>query len=179
MKNILFFTLFALILNISQAQNLEGRKIINGNLNANLITGNGVSDINISTAILYGKIKKDNTYWAFGGHFNAVNITDSRKGFYSFGPSVERGKFVKIIDKLYLAPYINGFVSAIIVGISGFSLNTTASPIRFMYNFSEHLMLSAGFGSANIGISSIGGLTSVNVGASLTNNSTFGVFYTF
>jgi hypothetical protein len=162
------------------AQNLEGRKIINGNMTATISSSkNSKTYVNISTGLLYGKIKNDNTYWAYGGNFStsAIDGTNSRLVF--IGPAIERGKFVKIIDKLYIAPYIGGSISGVFGDFKGVNLNVYASPVRFMYNFSEHFMLSAGFGSANLTFIRYDDSTVFSLGASLTNNSNFGVFYTF
>ncbi|MFT5885264.1 MAG: hypothetical protein ACI9IP_001724 [Arcticibacterium sp.] len=95
------------------------------------------------------------------------------------GPSIERGKFVPLIDKLYLAPYFGGSVSGIFGDSNGINLSLYASPIRFMFYFKENLMFTAGFGLANINYSNISSISTLSVNASLNNNSGFVIFYTF
>lgn len=179
MKKNLIIAICSLFFTSTMAQSLEGRKIINGSLNLTNVSGNGIQTLNLASNVLFGKIKNDNTYWAFGGNFSIVSVENASPNITMVGPSIERGKFVKIIDKLYLAPYF-GVNSSIIFGkLSGFNLGAYASPLRFMYHFTDKFMLSAGFGSANIHTTRLGGITTLNIGASLTNNSSFGVFYTF
>jgi hypothetical protein len=179
MKSILILTLFTLLFSSAIAQNLEGRKIINGTLNLTNVSGNGIQTLNIASNVLFGKIKKDNTYWAFGGNLNVVSVENSSPNIVMLGPAIERGKFVKIIDKLYIAPYFGGNTSLVFGKLTGFNIGVYASPLRFMYHFTDKFMLSAGFGSANLNFNRMAGITTLNIGASLTNNSSFGVFYTF
>lgn len=160
-------------------QDLSGRKIINGSLSANIVDDNRNTITTIGTSFLYGKIKSDNTYWAYGGKINILSNNIDNPTMFMVGPTIERGKFVKIIDKLYLAPYIGGSAQGMFGDVSGFNINIYASPLRFMYPITNQFMISAGFGSASLLFQRTDGLTIFNLNGSLTNNTNFGVFYTF
>jgi hypothetical protein len=168
-------------------QDLVGRKIINGSINTTLVFQNNnyysnFADVNVF--LLYGKIKEDNTYWSFGGSLNVSSANNNESSSTMIGPSFERGKFVKIIDKLYLAPYLGGTVQAIIgtngrTDSNGINLEFYASPLRFMYQLNDKFLLTAGFGRAEVGLNAKGSTTVISLNGSLNNNSGFGVFYTF
>lgn len=170
------FLLFSLT---TFGQDLAGRKIINGSLSANIISASSLTATSIGSSLLYGKIKSDNTYWAYGGSFYVVSNKIDNPNIVMVGPAIERGKFVKIIDKLYLAPYIGGSAQGVFGDTQGFNINIYASPLRFMYPITNHFMISAGFGSASLLFNRIEGATIINLNGSLTNNTNFGVFYTF
>jgi hypothetical protein len=180
MKHTFCFILLYFSFHFANAQDLAGRKIVNGNLSAQIISQgkNYGSTTTINTSLLFGKIKKDNTYWAFGGNFSIIP-SSSVNNYISVGPSIERGKFVPLIDKLYLAPYLGGSAAGVFGDLTGVNLHLYASPIRFMYHFKENLMFTAGFGLANIDYSNIGSVSILSINASLNNNSGFGIFYTF
>ncbi|WP_341227841.1 hypothetical protein [uncultured Arcticibacterium sp.] len=178
MKHFFFFASLILVSHLAHAQDLAGRKIVNGNLNAQVISGSNNDFTSISSSLLFGKIKSDNTYWAFGGKF-ALYPTNTFNNSVSIGPSVERGKFIPLVDDLYLAPYIGGSVSAIFGNTDGANINLYATPIRFMYHFKENLMLTAGFGFGNIDYTINNSVSTLSINASLNNNSGFGIFYTF
>lgn len=126
-----------------------------------------------------GKVKSDNTYLAFGAVLDNMNIQNSDNSLVNFGPAVEYGKFVKLIYKFYMAPVMGGSIQSVFGDVPGIKTNIYAIPIRVMYDFSNHFMLSASFGSVNLSTISVQGFTNINLSGSLTNNSSFGVFYTF
>lgn len=164
-----------------QAQDLAGRKIIQGSVRFN-INSNEYSSTNSSTLSLkYGKIKENNTYLAWGGSllFNGSTINNENTSQFRIGPSVEYGKFVPIIDRLYLAPSFGGNIQAVLGNAEGISLNAYASPLRFLYDFSNHFMLSASLGSASLQFEQVHKTTRFLLDGSLTNNTSLGVFYTF
>lgn len=161
------------------AQDLVGRKIVNANLFLNATFNNGERVSTYTTTILTGKVKSDNTYWAFGAVLDNMNIQNSDNSLVNFGPAVEYGKFVKLVDKFYMAPVVGGSIQGVFGDIPGIKTNIYAIPIRVMYDFSNHFMLSASFGSVNLSTISVQGFTNINLSGSLTNNSSFGVFYTF
>lgn len=72
MKRTLTFLILISSFHFAAAQDLVGRKIINGNLNAQITSfgKNRGSNTVLNSSILYGKIKDDNTYWAFGANFS-------------------------------------------------------------------------------------------------------------
>ncbi|MCD8539455.1 MAG: hypothetical protein LRY55_06565 [Leadbetterella sp.] len=98
---------------------------------------------------------------------------------FRLGPAVQFGKFIPLVDRFYLAPYIDGTLGAVFGDSKGVYLNASASPLRFMYNFSNHFMLSASLGSAGINFNRSDEVTNISLNGSLTNNTNFGVFYTF
>jgi hypothetical protein len=173
-----------LLATLSNAQDLAGRKIINGNLGMTLLFGNGNSTIGLNADLLYGKIKPNLTYMAFGGTVQSIpsgtDINGKTINLTSVGPSIQKGKFIKILDKLYLAPYIGGNASIVFVADEiGGKISAEAVPIRFMYHFTDKFMLSASFGSASFNAQHVSQITAINLSGSLSNNSGFGVFYTF
>ncbi|MGR3811846.1 hypothetical protein [Jiulongibacter sp. NS-SX5] len=160
------------------SQDLAGRRIINGSLNFNHLNSFDQSPVtNLQLNILTGKIASDNTYWAFGGNI----IVDPSPYNYniSLGPVIERGKFISLIDDLYLAPYLGGRVNGLFGEIEGAELAVYAVPIRLNYLLKEHFMISASFGSVNALINLNNYYQQYSLNASLSNNGSFGIFYTF
>ncbi|MCR9064206.1 MAG: hypothetical protein NXI00_09585 [Cytophagales bacterium] len=177
MKTILL-SLFVFLSFSSLAQDLAGRKIINGTLGFSYFSERHNNEgLSMNTSVLYGKIKEDHTYWALGGGFSYQS--GSINGNWSIGPGIERGKFIQLIDKLYISPYIGGFVQGRFGDDSGVVFNAYASPLRFMYHLKENFLLSAGFGSARVSSSFLQSGNHINLSASLDNSSGFGIFYTF
>jgi|GEM_PF-1260950 len=164
-----------------QAQDLAGRKIIQGSVGVNVTSGESPYQNNYSASLLYGKIRANNTYLAWGGSFSGytTHYNNSSTGYYRLGPAVEFGKFIPLVDRLYLSPYLGGSVQANFGDSEGVSAGAYASPLRFMYNFSNHFMLSANFGSASLTFNRISKVTQFTLNGSLTNYTGFGVFYTF
>ena len=81
-------------------QDLSGRKILNGALTTSIISVSGQTSTNFGSNLLVGKIKSDNTYWAYGGRVNIASNFRGSPDIVMIGPAIERGKFVKIVDKL-------------------------------------------------------------------------------
>lgn len=185
MKHLFLILLASIICFSVQGQNEEspiaGRKIITGSFNGNFRDQDNFNQSNINTSILIGKIKDNNTYIAFGGNFNYSSVDnngiDNSTGL--IGPAIESGKFVKLIDKLYLAPRIGGSFGVSIGDTSGFSANFYATPLRFMYNFTDKFFLTAGFAGAFVNFSNIDDVTNVNINGSLGNTASIGAFFTF
>jgi hypothetical protein len=165
------------------AQDLAGRRIINGSFNFSHVNTHQSlysANSNLNTSVLIGKIASDNTYWAFGGKLSIIEAENRFRNYAFFmGPAVERGKFISLVDKLYLAPYFGGNLNAVFGNDSGVDFGVYASPLRFAYLLKDRFFLTAGFGSASARATFMGYYTNVNINASLTNNSSFGVFYTF
>ncbi len=177
---ILFSALFLLLFSLNTlAQDLVGRKIINANLNLNAVFAEGTRNSSYSASVLFGKVKSNHTYLAFGAVLDNIFIQNYERDIVNFGPAVEYGKFVKLVDKFYLAPVVGGSVQGVFGDTPGVRVNAYAVPIRVMYDFSNRFMLSASFGSANLNTILMKRYTSINLNGSLTNNSSFGVFYTF
>ncbi len=188
MRKLFIFTcgILLLISGTSIAQELAGRKILNGSLNTQLVTNDQFTQLSFSSSLLLGKIKEDNSYWAYGGKVYVQTLNpegdpgssnDTRS--FGIGPAVERGKFVRIIDKLYIAPYAGGSVQGVFGDFTGANLFVYASPLRFMYQLTNNFLVSASFGSASLDASRIEKTTRLSVNASFQNNTGFGVFYTF
>lgn len=178
--NSLLFSVFLFTVSLSCfGQNLAGKKIISGSMSASFI---GTSDLNVLSfggSFLYGKVKESSAYWAFGGSAGVVLNSQEGQNIYSFGPAIERGKFVQLVDKLYLSPHVGGSVQAMVGDIRGVSVGMYASPLRLMYQVSDTFLLSATFGSANVQFRRVGSATIFTVNGSLTNGSGIGAFYTF
>lgn len=161
------------------AQDLVGRKIVNANLYLNAVFSEGSNNSSYSASVLFGKVKPNNTYLAFGAVLDNTFIQNYQNDMVNFGPAVEYGKFAKLVDKFYIAPVVGGSIQGVFGGTPGVKANIYAIPVRIMYDFSNHFMLSASFGSVNLSTISVKRYTNINLSGSLTNNSSFGVFYTF
>lgn len=170
------------------SQDLVGRRIINGNLNFNFVS---VQDINQNSftsnlGLLYGTIKKDNTYLALGGVIGLSNYTTNNGQFVRYtnaqiqvGPSVGYGKFIPLVNKFYYAPSLSGNISGYFGDSNGVGANISVSPLRFMYHFAENFMLTAELGSAGLTFQQINNTTILNLSSSIANSTGIGVFYTF
>ena len=177
MKHLLLSFLLLSIFD-TEAQDLAGRKIVNAHVSFNYISDKqGNEFTTLSSSVLYGKIKPDLSYWSYGAVVGIYPGTDQHN--VSFGPAVEHGKFIKLIDKLYLSPYFGGSLQGQFGADQGILLNAYVSPLRFMYHFKENFLLSANFGSASFQTRALNSSTLISLNASLENNSSFGVFYTF
>lgn len=129
-------------------------------------------------SFLYRKVKETSAYWAFGGSAGFVFNSQEGQNIYSFGPTIEGGKFVQLVDKLCLSPHVGGSVQAMVGDVRGVSVGMYASPLRLMYQISDTFLLSATFGSANLQFRQLGNATIFTVNGSLTNGSGIGAFYT-
>ena len=160
------------------SQDLAGRKILTANLSAKAAGTDSDLAVQINTGLLFGKIKADNTYWAYGGQLSYAG-SNGENYVISVGPGIERGKFIKLFDKFYSAPYVGGSAQAVFGLTEGVVLNAYAVPLRFVYQFSENFLLSATFGSASLLYSRLDDVNLFLLNANWQNNSGFGVFYTF
>ncbi len=176
------FLLFALLLSTASfAQDLAGRKIINGNVNLQLTDNEVYANTTYSLSLLAGKIKPNLSYLAWGASFsgNHAKNLDDKTAYYSIGPAVEYGKFIPLVDRFYLAPTIGGTVRGTFGDMEGFGANVYATPLRFMYHFGQNFMLTGSFGAASASFSKLGKITNAGINASLNNQTSFGVYYTF
>lgn len=183
MKNPILFFAFILTSLSAYAQDLAGRKIIQGSFSVN-INSTKTSHLNSYDASLrFGKIKPNNTYIAWGGNFNGTSSDSEFNSVgveqFKLGPSFDFGKFIPLVDRFYLAPHFGGTVQAVFGNSKGVAVGAYAVPLRFLYNFSNHFMFSASLGSANLNFSRIEKATNLSLNGSLNNNTGFGVFYTF
>lgn len=185
MKHLILILLASVICFSVQGQDeepqLAGRKIITGSFNGNFRDQENFSQTNINTNILVGKIRENNTYLAFGGNFSysSVDNNGAQNSTGLIGPAIESGKFVKLVDKLYLAPRIGGSIGFAFGDNSGFAANFYVSPVRFMYHFTDRFFLTAGFGGASANFNNTNDATSLNITGSLANSGSIGAFFTF
>ncbi len=167
----------------TQAQDLAGRKIVQGSVGVTINSSETQTRSNYNASLLYGKIRENNTSLAWGGSFsgNTQHYESSSIDNKSFqlGPAVEFGKFIPLVERFYLAPTLGGTAQVAFGDTEGVSVGAYASPLRFMYHFSNHFMLSTSLGSAGINFSRLNKTTVFSLNGSLTNNASFGVFYTF
>lgn len=167
----------------TQAQELAGRKIIQGSLGLNFNSSDLVTRNSYNASVLYGKIRENNTYLAWGGAFsgatNKYDPTNEDNQNFQVGPAVEFGKFIPLVDRFYLAPQLGGSAQAALGDMKGVYINAYASPLRFLYHFSNNFMMSASFGSASLKFSRVEDITQFSLNGSLSNSTGFGVFYTF
>jgi hypothetical protein len=213
-KNIFTFALFCFTFTSLFAQEFAGKRIINGNLqmslNNNKVTqppqssssGSSASNLSLSTTFLTGKIRSNNTYTAYGFNLiissssNTVSATSSNSQ-YTLGPVIQFGKFVKIFDQFYFAPNSTFGVFGSIRSETpntngresfGFGASANVSPLNFVYQVKNNLLLSmnlGGFGinynysndSFNNGLTSVS--NSLSVYGSITNFSGIGAYYLF
>jgi hypothetical protein len=170
--------LFALLISTASfAQDLAGRKIINGNVNFSLMDNEVYTATNYEISILAGKIKPNLTYLAWGASLTGNHVSGTQ--YFSLGPAVEYGKFIPLVDRFYLAPTVGGNISATFGDTEGFGARVYATPLRFMYHFGQNFMLTGSFGAASASYSKIGKITNAGLNASLNNQTSFGVYYTF
>lgn len=183
MKTLTFsFLLFFSFFNI-HAQELAGRKIVQGSLGLNFNSSDFGSRNSYNATVLYGKIRENNTYLAWGGAFSGAtnkNVpTNEDNQNFQVGPAAEFGKFIPLVDRFYLAPQLGGSAQAAFGSMKGVYINAYASPLRFLYHFSNNFMMSASFGSASLKFSRVEDITQFSLNGSLSNSTGFGVFYTF
>lgn len=167
----------------TQAQDLAGRKIVQGSLGLSFNSSEIATRNNYNASVLYGKIRENNTYLAWGGTFtgatNKYDPTNEDNQNFQLGPAVEFGKFIPLVDRFYLAPQLGGSVQAAWGSMNGVYISAYASPLRFLYHFSNNFMMSASFGSAGLKFNRVGETTQFSLNGSLSNSTGFGVFYTF
>ena len=197
------------------SQNLAGKRIISGNLSVNLIslsnepknvasspTSNSV--FTLGATFLSGKVRENNTYTAYGFNVNTSISSNEGNGTtksqsYSLGPVIQFGKFIKVFDQFYFAPNSNfgvlgSFGSSSTTGspnsdsnLSGFGLRANISPLNFIYQVKDNLLLSMNLGSAGINYAysrssnqnSNSTISNLSVYGSVSNFSGIGAYYLF
>ncbi|MFC0185161.1 hypothetical protein SAMN04515674_11295 [Pseudarcicella hirudinis] len=211
MKSLLLsIALISLVATSLFSQDLSGRRIISGSINAQFTSNSSTDAGSVQTreqnsntvnfTLLTGKIKENNTYLGWGANIAYSKTTASgipSIGIYSVGPAVEFGKFSKIFENFFFAPTIGGRVNYTWstmdpnpsnIDTKGFSIGASTQLIRFMYQFHEKFLLSAGFGSASINYShtktssdsgSSSSYSNFNISGFVSNSANFTVFYTF
>jgi hypothetical protein len=215
MKKLIFtFALFFLGFTSLFAQNFTGKRIISGSLSMNLLNigldnknptpsnpNSTASTFALNSTFLTGKIKANDTYTAYGlklGINNFSNITsqNSSSSNYIIGPVIQFGKFVKVFDQFYYAPNstfgIFGTFGSNIPNNSntkttGFGASAGISPLNFVYQVKDNLLLNISLGGAGInynysGSTSDTGSSTVHnlaVYGSVTNFSSLGAYYLF
>ena len=212
-KIIITSALFVLSFTSVFSQNLAGKRIISGNLSVNLISLNNEpknvassptsnSAFTLGATFLSGKVRENNTYTAYGFNVNLTSNNDNRiskSQYYSLGPVIQFGKFIKVFDQFYFAPNSNfgvlgSFGSSSTTGspnsdsdLSGFGLRANISPLNFIYQVKDNLLLSMNLGSAGINYAysrssnqnSNNIISSLSVYGSVSNFSGIGAYYLF
>lgn len=213
-KIITTFALFCLSLTSLFAQNFAGKRIISGNLSMNLLNigsdnknptpsnpNSTASTFALNSTFLTGKIRANDTYTAYGfnlGINSSSNVTsrNSSSSNYTIGPVVQFGKFVKVFDQFYYAPKstfsIYGTFGSSIPNNSnskttGFGASADISPLSFVYQVKDNLLLNISLGGAGInynytGSTSDTGSSTINnlsVYGSISNFSSLGAYYLF
>jgi hypothetical protein len=213
-KIIITFALFCLTFTALFAQNFSGKRIFSGNLSMSLsdntytpppqssASGSKSSSFILSTTFLTGKIRANNTYTAYGlnlrvnSSWNTVLASSNTSGF-SLGPVIQFGKFVKIFDQFYFAPNSTFGVSGSFGSQSpnstnkktnGFEASASVSPLNFVYQVKNNLLLSMNLGNFGINYNYLktsedNGPTytsnNLSVYGSVTNFSGIGAYYLF
>ncbi len=172
MKTFSFFILTNILLGFSMnsfGQDFASKRILTGNINLQLSTYNTNygpnilpaqpdikrSYLSLNTSFLSGRIKKNNTYAAYGFNLGIVKTVGENNGnnyTYNLGPIAQFGKFVKIVDQFYFAP--NTRIATNIIWskntgstTNGISLDATISPLSFVYKLNEKLLFNISMGS--------------------------------
>lgn len=209
MKKILLITvLFCCTYSFLSAQDLEGKKIYSGNLSLSFT--NDFYESKLSTAtlknsylttnlnFLTGRIKKNNTYIAYGITLGIRSQIEDENTFkqYTLGPAIQLGKFVKVFNQFYIAPKstfslaglwgtsVNNTLES---SISGATAGVNLSPLNFVYQVKNNLMLNLSLGQLDLGYTYFHADNdnytqnshSLNVSGNISNYTGFGVLYLF
>lgn len=84
------------------------------------------------------------------GSRQCIQQKDNSPTLVSAGPSFERGRFIKVVDKQYLSPYFGGsFLGVLYFLIYGVNLPAYATPARVVYQLTDRIVLNASFGAAS------------------------------
>lgn len=213
-KLIITFALLCLGFTSLFAQNFSGKRIISGSLSMNLNSisldsknstssnpNSTMSTFALTSTFLTGKIRANDTYTAYGfklGISNSSNLSsqNSSSSNYTIGPVIQFGKFVKVFDQFYYAPNSTFGISGNFYSSSpnpnntkstGFGASASISPLNFVYQVKDNLLLSTSLGGAGINYN-YNGLTSdtsdvtthnLSVFGSITNFSSLGAYYLF
>ncbi len=207
-KLLLIAALFCCNISFLSAQDLEGKKIYSGNISLSFT--NDFYESKLSTAtlknsylttnlnFLSGRIKKNNSYIAYGATLGIRSQIEDENSFkqYSLGPAVQLGKFVKVFNQFYLAPK-STFSLAGVWGssvsdnlesiISGATAGVNVSPLNFVYQVKNNLMLNLSLGQLDLTYSYFRADNDnytqnshdLNITGNISNYTGFGVLYLF
>lgn len=207
-KTLLIAALLCCNISFLSAQDLEGKKIYSGNISLSFT--NDFYESKLSTAtlknsylttnlnFLTGRIKKNNSYIAYGATLGIRSQIEDENTFkqYSLGPAVQLGKFVKVFNQFYLAPK-STFSLAGVWGssvsdnlesiISGATAGINVSPLNFVYQVKNNLMLNLSLGQLDLTYSYFRADNDnytqnshdLNVTGNISNYTGFGVLYLF
>ena len=213
-KIITTFALFCLSLTSLFAQNFAGKRIISGNLSMSLLNigldnknptpsnpNSMASTFVLNTTFLTGKIKGNDTYTAYGfklgiDHLSNVRSQNSSSSNYTIGPVVQFGKFVKVFDQFYYAPNSTFGISGNFYSLSpnlsntksiGFGASASISPLSFVYQVKDNLLLNISLGGGAINYNYSGStsdtgsstISNLSVYGSISNFSAIGAYYLF
>jgi hypothetical protein len=167
------------------------------------------SNFTLNTSFLTGKVRENNTYTAYGFEVSAnsrttpltsgSNIVNATSSLYSIGPAIQFGKFIKVFDQFYYAPNSTFSVSGTFgssetsnssspsLSTGGFGAKANISPLNFIYQVNNNILLSMNLGSAgltyNYSKSSSDNFSmttnNLSVYGSVTNFSGIGAYYLF
>lgn len=207
-KILLIAALFCCNISFLSAQDLEGKKIYSGNISLSFTNDHYDSKLSSATltnsylnsnfSFLTGRIKKNNSYIAYGITLGVRNQKEDENNFkqYSLGPMVQLGKFVKVFNQFYIAPKStfslagvwgsninNGLESS----ISGATAGVNLSPLNFVYQVKNNLMLNLSLGQLDLTYSYFHATNdnytqnshNLNVTGNISNYTGFGVLYLF
>lgn len=130
-------------------------------------------NFNLNSTFLTGKIRANNTYTAYGfnlgvttSEIKIASSTYEKSSVFSVGPAIQLGKFVKVFDSFYYAPAFTGSITGSFgsrtnnnpnpnagYDTSGFGIGMNLSPIRFIYQVKDNILLSMGLGYAELSYS--------------------------
>jgi carbohydrate-selective porin OprB len=207
-KTLLIAALLCCNISFLSAQDLEGKKIYSGNISLSFT--NDFYESKLSTAtlknsylttnlnFLTGRIKKNNSYIAYGATLGIRSQIEDENTFkqYSLGPAVQLGKFVKVFNQFYLAPK-STFSLAGVWGssvsdnlesiISGATAGINVSPLNFVYQVKNNLMLNLSLGQLDLTYSYFRADNDnytqnsheLNITGNISNYTGFGVLYLF
>lgn len=215
MKKIIFtFALFCLSFASLFAQNFAGKRIVSGSLSMNLNSfsldrknpspsnpNSTTSTFGLNSTFLTGKIRANDTYTAYGfklGIDNSSNVTsqNSSSSTYTIGPVIQFGKFVKVFDQFYYAPNATFSIAGTFGSSSpntsnakttGFGVSAGVSPLNFVYQVKDNLLLNISLGGAGLNYNYSGSTSdtvdvtghNLSVYGSITNFSSIGAYYLF
>jgi len=167
------------------------------------------SNFTLNASFLTGKVRENNTYTAYGFEVSAnsrttpltsgSNIVNATSSLYSIGPAIQFGKFIKVFDQFYYAPNSTFSVSGTFgssetsnssspsLSTGGFGAKANISPLNFIYQVNNNILLSMNLGSAgltyNYSKSSSDNFSmttnNLSVYGSVTNFSGIGAYYLF
>ncbi len=133
----------------------------------------GSKDVGFNATFLTGKIRANNTYTAYGfslaignSQSSGTSSNTNKNNSFNLGPTIQYGKFVKVFEQFYYAPtltcsVLGGFGSNKVINYQSpfaesessswaIGANANATPIRFVYQLNEKVMLNMSLGNAGI-----------------------------